>query len=59
MCFYMVNYSNVKIYKVVCYETGKEYIGSTCAPSLSRRLSEHIRKYKLPLDGNLQHHLTH
>ena len=30
MCFYMVNYSNVKIYKIVCYETGKEYIGSTC-----------------------------
>ena len=44
MCFYMVNYSNVKIYKIVCYETGKEYIaGSTCAPSLSRRLSEHKR----------------
>lgn len=55
----MVNCSNVKIYKIVCYETGKEYIGSTCAPSLSRRLSEHKRKYKLPLDGNLQHHLIH
>ena len=55
MCFYMVDYSNVKICKIVCYETCKEYIGSTCAPSLSRRLSELKRKYKLSLHGKFNY----
>ena len=36
----MVNYKNAKIYKLVCSETGKVYIGSTTQP-LAKRKSQH------------------
>ena len=36
----MVNYGNGKIYKVVCSESGKVYIGSTTV-TLSRRMTQH------------------
>jgi len=36
----MVNYGNGKIYKVICSETGRIYIGSTTSP-LSKRMTQH------------------
>ena len=42
----MVNYQNGKIYKIVCNNTGKQYIGSTTNKYLSSRLSKHIYVYK-------------
>ncbi len=42
----MVNYSNEKIYKIVDNISGNIYIGSTCEPSLARRLAGHVGAYK-------------
>ena len=36
-----MNYQNGKIYKIVCNETGLCYIGSTCMPTLAKRLAQH------------------
>jgi hypothetical protein len=47
----MVNYNLGKIYKIVCNETGKVYIGSTCEPSLAKRLTKHVAHYKRYLGG--------
>jgi hypothetical protein len=41
----MVNYQNGKIYRIVCNQTGLQYIGSTCMP-LSTRLYQHKRLFK-------------
>jgi len=42
----MKNYQLGKIYKIVCNVTGLVYIGSTCEPTLSRRLAGHVGSYK-------------
>jgi len=47
----MVNYENSKIYQIVCYTTGKVYIGSTCEPTLARRLTKHRNDYKRFMKG--------
>jgi hypothetical protein len=47
----MVDYSLGKIYKIVCNTTGKCYIGSTCRPFLSQRLSKHMSHYQEYLNG--------
>ena len=41
----MVNYQQGKIYKIVCHNTGLIYYGSTCEPSLARRLHYHKTSY--------------
>ena len=41
----MVNYQLGKIYKLVCNTTGLVYYGSTCEPSLARRLQGHKENY--------------
>ena len=41
----MVNYLNGKIYRLVCNDTGKQYIGSTTT-FLSTRLSQHKKLLK-------------
>jgi hypothetical protein len=41
----MVNYQNGKIYKLVCNTTGLVYFGSTCEPTLARRLHGHKKDY--------------
>ena len=38
-----MDYQNGKIYRIVCEETGRQYIGSTCS-TLVKRLSNHKRK---------------
>lgn len=53
----MVNYENSKIYKIVCNVTGLCYIGSTCEPTLARRLSKHVGNYKNYKNGKF-HNLT-
>jgi len=43
----MPDYSKGKIYQIECKTTGLVYIGSTCEPTLARRLAKHIGNYKL------------
>jgi hypothetical protein len=40
------DYSKGKIYKIVCNITNKIYIGSTCEPTLARRLAKHVSNFK-------------
>jgi hypothetical protein len=42
----MTNYQLGKIYKIVCNTTGLTYYGSTCEPTLARRLAGHIGSYR-------------
>jgi hypothetical protein len=42
----MVNYQLGKIYKIVDNTSDKIYIGSTCEPTLARRLAKHTSNYK-------------
>lgn len=41
----MVNYGNGKIYRIVCNQSGKQYIGATTIP-LSSRLSQHKKVFR-------------
>ena len=47
-----VNYNLGKIYKIVDLTTNECYIGSTCEPTLARRLTGHVRKFKQYRAGN-------
>ena len=38
-----MDYKNGKVYRVICEETNKQYIGSTCT-ELRKRLHQHKRK---------------
>ena len=48
----MPNYQNGKIYQIIDNTNNNIYIGSTCEPTLARRLSGHVRKYKSYLKDN-------
>ena len=50
----MVNYQLGKIYKIVDNTNNNIYIGSTCEPTLARRLSNHICVYKKYLEGEIK-----
>ena len=52
----MVDYSNGKIYRIVCNNTGKVYIGST-TDTLSRRLTGHKSNYNKYINGRY-HYVT-
>jgi hypothetical protein len=41
----MPDYQLGKIYKIVCNTTGKVYYGSTCEPTLARRLAKHVGNF--------------
>jgi hypothetical protein len=45
----MVNYAESKIYKIV--GSNLTYYGSTCAPKLAKRLSQHVAEYKRHKNG--------
>lgn len=47
----MKDYSKGKIYRIVCNISGLTYIGSTCEPTLARRLTKHVRKFKCWKNG--------
>lgn len=51
----MVNYNNAKIYKIVDNTNNNIYIGSTCEPTLARRLALHVRNYKYYLKNNIRY----
>ena len=42
----MPDYSRGKIYKLICHRSGLVYIGSTCEPTLAKRLASHVADYK-------------
>jgi hypothetical protein len=52
-----VNYALSKIYKIVDLTTNECYVGSTCEPTLARRLSGHMRCFKRYQAGNY-HYVT-
>ncbi len=54
----MDRYKNGKIYKIVCNVTGKVYIGSTCLPTLAKRLAQHRTPYKRFLDKKKEKYMT-
>ena len=48
----MKDYSKAKIYKIICNVSGLVYVGSTCEPTLARRLAKHVGNYKIWLKNN-------
>lgn len=48
----MPDYQLGKIYKIESDNTDQIYIGSTCEPTLARRLAKHVDDYKSWLKGN-------
>jgi hypothetical protein len=46
-----IDYKNGKIYKIVDNTSDKCYIGSTCEPTLARRLAKHVSNYRCFLNG--------
>ena len=40
-----MDYKNGKIYRIDCLSTGEVYIGSTCQPTLAKRLAHHKYHY--------------
>ncbi len=51
----MVNFENSKIYKIIDNTNGNVYIGSTCEPTLARRLAKHRSNYKQYCLNNYNH----
>jgi hypothetical protein len=47
-----IDYQKAKIYKIVDNTTDNIYVGSTCEPSLARRLAKHVGNYKSHLNEN-------
>jgi hypothetical protein len=41
-----MDYSNAKIYRIDCLITNEVYIGSTCQPTLAKRLAKHVANFK-------------
>jgi hypothetical protein len=54
----MVNYQLRKIYKIVDNTNGNIYIGSTCEPTLARRLSQHCGEYRFYLNKEIKKNVT-
>ena len=47
----MEKYQRGKIYAIKCRKTGRTYIGSTCEPTLAKRLAKHVKDFKLWEEG--------
>ena len=41
-----IDYQKAKIYKIVDNTSDNLYVGSTCEPTLARRLAKHVGSYK-------------
>jgi hypothetical protein len=54
----MTNYRQGKIYRIVCNITGLTYYGSTCEPTLARRLALHVKNFKRFKEGKKQSYVT-
>lgn len=42
----MEKYQRAKVYAIICKKTGKRYVGSTCEPTLAKRLAQHVQQFK-------------
>jgi len=51
----MPDYQKGKIYKIECNITGEVYIGSTCEPTVARRLTTHVKSYNRWKKGTLKY----
>jgi len=47
----MTDYTKAKIYKIIDNTTDNIYIGSTCEPTLARRLAKHVNCYNCHKNG--------
>ena len=47
----MPDYSRGKVYAIICRKTERRYIGSTCEPTLARRLSGHVTSFNYYMEG--------
>ena len=54
----MTDYQLGKIYRIVCNISGMTYYGSTCEPTLARRLAGHVGNYKRFKDGEKRRHMS-
>jgi hypothetical protein len=54
----MTDYKKGKIYRIVCNITGLTYYGSTCEPTLARRLAKHVGDFKHFNDGKTESYTT-
>ncbi len=54
----MVNYELGKIYKIIDNTNGNVYVGSTCEPTLAKRLAKHRDNYKSHCKGTSIHYIT-
>jgi predicted GIY-YIG superfamily endonuclease len=54
----MTDYQLGKIYRIVCNTTGLTYYGSTCEPTLARRLAKHVGNYKHFKKGKKGNYMT-
>jgi hypothetical protein len=42
----MERYQEGKVYAIICRKTGRRYVGSTCEPTLAKRLAKHVGQFK-------------
>jgi len=47
----MEKYQRGKIYAIICRKTDRRYIGSTCEPTLAKRLAQHVKDCKQWKEG--------
>jgi len=47
----MERYQQGKIYAIICRKTERRYIGSTCEPTLAKRLAKHVAEFKQWKEG--------
>ena len=46
-------YANGKIYAIICRKTQRRYVGSTCEPTLAKRLAQHVQDFKNWKEGKV------
>jgi hypothetical protein len=44
-------YANGKVYAIICRKTDRRYIGSTCEPTIAKRLAQHVKSFKQWKEG--------
>jgi len=44
-------YANGKVYAIICRKTERRYIGSTCEPTVAKRLAQHVKDFKSWKEG--------
>jgi len=44
-------YQRGKVYAIICRKTGRRYIGSTCEPTIAKRMAKHVSDFKCWKEG--------